>query len=133
MSKFTGPYLTARELQEEGYLMEVNRRFFHPLGLALAVDPDVDNDDQGRMGDVRVWDLRDDPEGMLFADLSDDDAIRKSSAVALRFAHYREARQRALGDDAMPSSDSNAVVQRIGSDLRRPIIPGSEGGDVSNG
>jgi len=27
-------YMTAAEFQDEGYLMEANRQFFHPLGLA---------------------------------------------------------------------------------------------------
>lgn len=48
-----------RKFVEEGYLQEVNRQFFHPLGLALAVD--VDN-----------WKLShiictDDSEGIIFA------------------------------------------------------------------
>ena len=46
--------LTALELRDAGYLQEVNRQFFHPLGLAMFV-----NVDTGEMG---VYDERDDPE-----------------------------------------------------------------------
>jgi hypothetical protein len=56
-----------RELREAGYLQEVNRRFFHPLGLALEV---VQLDDGGYcLGGV--WDYRADPNGIYFADAED--------------------------------------------------------------
>ena len=51
-------YLDARTLVDGGYLQEANRQFFHPLGLALALED----------GALRVWDCRDDPEGICFAD-----------------------------------------------------------------
>lgn len=52
-----------KEFQEMGLLAEVNRTFFHPLGLALEVTLD------GETGELKlggIWDYRDDPEGMLF-------------------------------------------------------------------
>lgn len=51
-----------KEFREKGYLQEANRRFFHPLGLALEVI--VEEDGSERLGGV--WDYRDDPEGMIF-------------------------------------------------------------------
>jgi hypothetical protein len=53
-----------KEFVEKGFLQEVNRKFFHPLGLALAVK---DNED-GTWSLHEVWDYRDDPEGMFFGD-----------------------------------------------------------------
>jgi len=50
------------EFRREGYLQEVNRRFLHPLGLALEVVREDDGTE--RLGGV--WDYRDDPEGMVF-------------------------------------------------------------------
>lgn len=50
-------YIPPDELVDEGYLQEVNRQFFHPLGLALSV-----ND----KGDINVLDNRDTKEGMHF-------------------------------------------------------------------
>lgn len=56
--------MSVKEFLDGGYLQEVNRRFLHPLGLALEVI--IDDNDNYSFG--RVWDYRDDPEGMLFSD-----------------------------------------------------------------
>lgn len=58
------------EFREKGYLQEANRRFFHPLGLALEV---VIDDNGTRLGGV--WDYRKDPEGIFFGiqDRNEDD------------------------------------------------------------
>ncbi len=53
-----------KEFRELGFLQEVNRQFFHPLGLALEVV--IEDDGTERLGGV--WDYRDDPEGMGFGD-----------------------------------------------------------------
>lgn len=53
-----------KEFREVGYLQEVNRQFFHPLGLALEV---IVNDETGEETLGGVWDFRDDPEGLRFA------------------------------------------------------------------
>lgn len=53
------------EFRDQGFLQEVNRRFFHPLGLALQLIVD----DTGKVisfGGIR--DFRDDPEGLIFSD-----------------------------------------------------------------
>ncbi len=56
-----------KEFQDGGYLQEANRRFFHPLGLALEVMGD-DDEDGNYVAEALggVWDYRDDPEGMRF-------------------------------------------------------------------
>ena len=51
------------EFREKGFLQEVNRKFFHPLGLALEV---IVNDETGEELLGGVWDYSDDPEGMIF-------------------------------------------------------------------
>ena len=51
-----------KEFREVGFLQEVNRLFFHPLGLALEVV--IEDDGSEKLGGV--WDFRDDPEGMFF-------------------------------------------------------------------
>jgi hypothetical protein len=53
------------EFRDEGYLQELNRQFLHPLGLALEVLVDVDGRVLGFSG---VWDCRDDPEGIIYAE-----------------------------------------------------------------
>jgi hypothetical protein len=67
--------LPIKEFREKGYLQELNRRFLHPLGLALVVSID---DDTGEEYIDGVWDCIDDPEGILYglAD-SDPDRINK--------------------------------------------------------
>lgn len=51
------------EFVDEGYLQELNRRFLHPLGLALEVVTDEDGRPTHFGG---VWDFRDDPEGLIY-------------------------------------------------------------------
>lgn len=57
--------MTPKEFQEFGFLQEANRQFFHPLGLALAVDVGGELDEEGYFK-VQVWDGREDPEGWFF-------------------------------------------------------------------
>lgn len=52
-----------KEFREKGFLQEVNRKFFHPLGLALEV---IINDETGEETLGGIWDYRDDDEGMFF-------------------------------------------------------------------
>jgi len=58
----TSRVLDLEELRSAGYLQEVNRVFFHPLGLALAIQPDNPNEP------LFVLDRRDDLEGFVFDD-----------------------------------------------------------------
>jgi hypothetical protein len=58
------PYIDPQQLLDEGYIQEVNRQFFHPLGLALCVE--VETDGTARI--AGVLDYRADLEGMAFAD-----------------------------------------------------------------
>lgn len=51
-----------KEFREKGYLQELNRRFLHPLGLALSIEIDEDGNEQLK----NVWDYRDDPEGIYY-------------------------------------------------------------------
>lgn len=50
-----------KEFKERGYLQELNRRFLHPLGLALVV---IKEDGAYRIGGIR--DSRDNPSGIIF-------------------------------------------------------------------
>jgi hypothetical protein len=86
-----------KEFRERGYLQEVNRCFFHPLGLALevAVAPDGTETLGG------VWDYRDDPEGVRYADdVIDKD---KAAAVAVEWADHAVTRLATLGFTIQPS------------------------------
>ena len=39
-----------KEFRSEGYLQEVNRRFFHPLGMALYINKEADG--RERLGGI---------------------------------------------------------------------------------
>jgi hypothetical protein len=56
--------MTGLEMSDEGYLQEVNRQFFHPLGLAMYVDPETN--------EMGVFDYREDPEGVAFNSVNTD-------------------------------------------------------------
>ena len=104
-------YMTAKEFRDDGFLQEVNRQFFHPLGLALAVYVDDEGfDDCFR---VSIWDERDDPEGWFFApgELSKEKADK---VEALRLSKADE-RCRQLGT-------VSSVIQLVGQELRSPYV-----------
>ena len=54
--------MTPKEFHQLGYLQELNRQFLHPLGMAL----EVIIEENGDIAFGKVWDYRDDPEGMTF-------------------------------------------------------------------
>lgn len=57
----------AKFLLDTGLLFEVNRKVLHPFGLALEVSIDI-KDDEAKVSFGKLWDYRDDPEGMLYGD-----------------------------------------------------------------
>lgn len=59
-----------KDFRENGYLQEVNRRFFHPLGLALEV---IVEDGKETLGGI--WDYREDKEGIYY-NIKDSDSER---------------------------------------------------------
>jgi hypothetical protein len=94
-------YIDITEFRRLGLLQEVNRLFLHPRGLALEVV--VDDDGTERFGGV--WDYRDDPEGMGFA----DNMISPASAITAQtlFDEHLAARQQLFGppDGIQPIPD----------------------------
>ena len=86
-----------KEFREYGFLQEVNRLFFHPLGLALTVVKQ-DNGEE-RLGGI--WDYRDDPEGMAFGDNPDWDKMAR--VEELRVSKLN-ARQKSFGYFIQPVS-----------------------------
>lgn len=55
--------MNIKEFRESGYLQEVNRRFLHPLGLALEVTIEEETGEEYISG---VWDYREDEEGIYY-------------------------------------------------------------------
>ncbi len=95
VSTATGPpkLIDLGELLEEGYLQEVNRQFFHPLGMALMV---YVNEATGEVEFGGVIDNRDDEAGMIFAPDAFsaekfnkvDDELTRRAAVRLKELGY---------------------------------------------
>jgi hypothetical protein len=81
-----------KEFQEFGYLQEANRQFFHPLGLALEV---IVNEETGEVTMGGIWDFRDDPEGVVFADGEIDQ--KKTFRVQAAWNGKRQARYDRFG------------------------------------
>jgi len=60
-----------KEFREKGYLQELNRRFLHPLGLALEIQQEEDGTETLN----GIWDYRDEEEGIIY-DLANSDQDR---------------------------------------------------------
>jgi hypothetical protein len=82
------------EFQDFGFLQEANRKFFHPLGLALTVIID----DEGNRTGLFVQDWRDiDDEGGAFGSLDNDDCYGKSKCVAELYEKIGNVRMEKFG------------------------------------
>lgn len=85
-----------KEFQDFGYLQEVNRRFLHPLGLAL----EITIDEEGKVSLGGIWDYRNDPIGLLFAQGQLDQ--EKATRVQIAWEEKEQARRKQLGDIIQP-------------------------------
>lgn len=95
-SEDTTNKMSITEFREKGYLQELNRRFLHPLGLALEVV--VEDDGSERFGGV--WDYRDDPEGIIYGEDTLDP--QKVENINNEYNSRRGAREEALGYMVQP-------------------------------
>jgi len=92
-----------KEFREQGYLQEVNRQFFHPLGLALEVS--IDENGNEVLGGI--WDYREDDDGIYY-DLanSSDERIQRfldnSFNIMVEKEKRAEIRQNKLGSAIEP-------------------------------
>lgn len=107
--------MSLEEFRSSGLLQEVNRLFFHPRGLAIGIRVTATGDTEFD----GIWDHRDDPEGLVFPDLTSDEARDKAARV------WEMARDKAdarigiglLGEVAIRHAPGDAVIQPIGTKL----------------
>jgi hypothetical protein len=66
-------HIDIKEFRELGYLQEINRRFLHPLGLALSIR----HHNNGTETLEGIWDCRNDPEGIYY-DINNSDQSQKN-------------------------------------------------------
>jgi hypothetical protein len=80
-----------KEFRELGFLQEINRRLLHPCGLALEVI--IEENGDAKLGGV--WDYREDPEGLAYA----DDVLTKEKfeSVEKLFRFHEGHRREHLG------------------------------------
>ncbi len=79
--------IDVKEFRALGFLQEVNRKFFHPLGLALETIVNEETLEESFGG---VWYYRDDPEGMFFA----QEMIKQSSIEYVKDLHDSKIAER---------------------------------------
>ena len=102
----TSKTLDLNELRDSGLLQEVNRRFFHPIGLALAV---IFDEDETPI-DLSIVDAREDPEGILYAEITSTTA-NKFNAVEAVMKECHAKRYQALGYVYQPATPE-AIAQQ---------------------
>lgn len=117
-------HIDIQELSDEGYIVEANRRFFHPLGLALErstgwQEEDVQQvcEEMGNLGAMEilaiirfirhlgldrphltgVWDYRDDPEGIIYGPDHEQLVARGAANIDQLWGDRQAARVEALG------------------------------------
>lgn len=88
--------MDVKEFRAMGLLMEVNRRIFHPMGLALEVVTEEDGSE--RLGGI--WDYRDDPVGIIFDPPPEE---RGRVAYLAEIAKHRDARRAMFGCVIQPT------------------------------
>lgn len=80
-------YIPIKEFRALGFIQEINRRLLHPCGLALEVIVDKETGEEKFGG---VWDYREDPEGMLYAEgVIDENKITSVADLFFSKAQYR--------------------------------------------
>ncbi len=96
-------YLNIKDFRENGYLQELNRRFLHPLGLALEIEINHDGTEILK----GIWDYRKDQEGNVFINLTDKKSLEKFKKVEKEWKIKEKTRKKKLG----------FMIQPIGSKL----------------
>ena len=100
--------LSVKEFQERGYLQELNRQFLHPLGLAISVIVNEETGIAESFGDI--WDYRDDPEGIIFADLFTPEMVRKAKDISEEQKHMNDSRRKSLGYEIQPIKEESSMT-----------------------
>lgn len=84
------PLIDIAEFRRLGFLQELNRRFLHPLGLALYIAIDDETGEETLGG---IWDYRDDPEGLFFGEA---DIKGREKEIELNWKSVEDLRQAKL-------------------------------------
>jgi hypothetical protein len=85
-------FLPVETLVKSGIILEVNRQFLHPLGLAIEID--------WKTRALRVADFSHDSEGIIYGEEMLDPALSKKFMAVQKIRHAR--RRRRLGYVVQP-------------------------------
>lgn len=108
------PLMDLTEFRDLGFLQEVNRCFFHPLGLALAVEVEEHGPQAGKVIDLYgIYDSRQDPEGWLYGDWPEDADLKVGNVAQGRRAHARE-RAKLMADEERSKGMVLSGIQPVG-------------------
>ena len=104
-------YMDLKEFQEKGYLQEANRLLFHRLGLALEMEFTDEADGGEPTGLLRIWDYRNDPEGMLFGQsvTTKPEFAEKAEWFAAELEGRKKQRRNRLGWEIQPPYQLSTV------------------------
>lgn len=103
-------YMDIGEFRRLGLLQEANRRFFHPIGLALAVNGAKDGEEPILETLSGIFDSRDDPEGFVFTKLDVNEATERAVYYSKEVNARLDARTRLFTSQHGP----RVVVARNG-------------------
>lgn len=95
-----------KEIRESGYIFEANRVFFHPLGLKLTINVDLDKDPEYLEATLLITDSREDPEGVIFDEITQED-IDKYNHVVTEWRTRSDARLAILGFIVQPLTEQD--------------------------
>jgi hypothetical protein len=89
--------MSLKDFRDKGYLQEVNRKFLHPLGLALgiAIDKQETDDENEQNYFLVIIEALDDPEGILYPYAMMDQ--EKTAYVDKQWMERAVTRQKELG------------------------------------
>lgn len=112
-------YADVAELRALGVLQEINRLLLHPLGLALEVKIDSET---GAESLGRVWDYRDDPEGIAYGEDYSQYGAAKAVAVANAIEEKGLTRGPALGYIIQPfPPEYKQLTVRVLEETKTPV------------
>ncbi len=93
------------EFRQIGLLQEINRRFLHPMGLALEVIIDKENNSEHFGG---IWDYRDDPEGMHYGNFPEKQNIDNAKRCEKLLIEKQTIRMKRFGWHIQPCENLEA-------------------------
>lgn len=95
--------ISIHKLYHLGYIQEVNRRFFHPLGLHFNVKKDLSHPTEELMFGG-IIDVREDPEGIIFTEEEINSSKFKVNKVFIdkEFENASKQREKAFGFTIQP-------------------------------